>query len=174
MVAEVLHVGEDGLDVALGGILPLLVGCRCLVDAAVRFLEFFGSGGSECAVVVAAKGGRCETAGRKESEDFGEVVEKDVFVAGLDGIGEDIFRSGIAEDEELCVPFYTGGVDRTDVVVIDERSYRPGAVGQGVFVCGRRGCGCCGCVRGGICLCRGGFSFPYVGVVAVAFGEDTG
>ena len=40
-------VGEDGLDVALGGILPLLVRCGGLVDAAVRFVEFFGSGGAE-------------------------------------------------------------------------------------------------------------------------------
>ena len=144
------------------------------MDAAVGFVEVFGSGGSERAVVVAAEGGCCEAAGGEEAQDFGEVVEEDVFVAGLDGIGENVFRSGVAEDEELCVPFYTGGVDWTDVVVIDEGSYRPGAVGRGVLVCGRRGCGCCGCVRGGICLCRGGFSFPDVGVVAVAFGEDTG
>ena len=57
-----------------------------MVDAAVGFIEFFGSGGSECAVVVAAEGGRCEAAGGEEAEDFGEVVKEDVFIAGLDGI----------------------------------------------------------------------------------------
>ncbi len=57
------------------------------MDTAVGFIEFFGSGGSECAVVVvAAEGGRCEAAGGEEAEDFGEVVEEDVFIAGLDGI----------------------------------------------------------------------------------------
>ncbi len=81
---------------------------------------------------------------------------------------------GCAENEELCVPFYTGGVDWADVIVIDERSNRPGAVGWGVFVCGWKWGGWRGGVRGGFCLRRGGFSFPYVGVVAVAFGKDAG
>ena len=144
-----------------------------MVDAAVGFIEIFGSGGSERAVVFAAEGGCCEAAGGEEAQDFGEVVEEDVFIAGLDGLGENVFGFGVAEDEELCVPFYTGGVDWTDVVVIDERSYRPGVVGRGVFVWGRKGGGWRGGVRGGFCLRRGGFSFPYVGVVAVAFGEDT-
>ena len=55
------------------------------MDAAVGFIEFFGSGGSECAVVVAAEGGCCEAAGGEEAEDFGEVVKEDIFIAGLDG-----------------------------------------------------------------------------------------
>ena len=56
------------------------------MDAAVGFVEFFGSGGSKGAVVVAAEVSRCEAAGGEEAEDFGEVVEEDVFIAGLDGI----------------------------------------------------------------------------------------
>jgi hypothetical protein len=54
-----------------------------LVDAAVGFIEFFRSGGSECAVVVAAEGGCCEAAGGEEAEDFGEVVEEDIFIIGV-------------------------------------------------------------------------------------------
>ena len=101
-------------------------------------------------------------------------MEEDFFIAGLDGIRENVLGSGVAEDKELCLPFYTGGVDWTNVVVIDEGSYMPGAVGRGVFVCGREGDGWRGGVRGGVCLRRGGFFFLYVGVVAVAFGKDAG
>ena len=53
------------------------------MDAVVGLVEFFGSGGLECAVVVAAEVGRCEAAGGEEAEDFGEVVEEDIFIIGV-------------------------------------------------------------------------------------------
>ena len=47
------HIGEDGLDVTLGCILPLLVGGRSLMGAVVGLVELLGECGAEGAVEVA-------------------------------------------------------------------------------------------------------------------------
>ena len=53
-----------------------------------------------------AQSGRCynyrcggEASGGEGAEDFVDVVQEDGLVAGLDGVREDTFGSGVTEDE---------------------------------------------------------------------------
>ena len=105
-------VAQDCMDVALDGIMPLLVWCRCLVAALVVLVEGKALVRAERGEVVAAEDAGLESAGGKESEDTVEIVEEGVLVAVLD-------RKVVAEGEELLVPFYAGWVDGTHVVVAD-------------------------------------------------------
>ena len=41
----------------------------------------------------------------EEVENLVEVVQEGVFVARLDWVGEDVLAAGVAEYQELCVPF---------------------------------------------------------------------
>ena len=143
------HIGEDGLDVTLGCILPLLVGGRrSLMGAVVGLVELLGECGAEGAVEVATFCGWCEAPGGEESQDLSEIVDEDVLVASFDGVREDILGSGITKDEKLCIPFfYAGGADGAYVIVVDEGSNWPGVIGFVVLV-GRSGGGdCCVWVR---------------------------
>ena len=54
------------------------------------------------------------------------MVEKDVFVAGLDWVAEEIFAAGIAECDELLSVFLdTLRADWSDVVIADAFSHFP-------------------------------------------------
>ena len=77
-------------------------------------------GRSEGCVVVASKDARFESTSVEETDDAVEVVEESVFIAGLDGVAEEVFTAaGIAERDELLVPFYALWVDGANVVVAD-------------------------------------------------------
>ena len=60
------YVAEDGLNIALNSVLPLLVGCRALVCAVVVGIEDGGFGGSECGEVVASENSGCVATGCEE------------------------------------------------------------------------------------------------------------
>jgi hypothetical protein len=77
-------------------------------------------GRSEGCVVVASKDARFEsTSVDEEADDAVEVVEESVLIAGLDGVAEEVFTSGVLERDELLVPFYALWVDGANVVVAD-------------------------------------------------------
>jgi hypothetical protein len=76
-------------------------------------------GRSEGCVVVASEDVRFEPTSVEETDDAFEVVEESVFVAGLDGVAEEVFTAGVAERDELLVPFYAFWVDGANVVVAD-------------------------------------------------------
>jgi hypothetical protein len=76
-------------------------------------------GRSERCVVVASEDARFESTSVEETDDAVEVVEESVFIAGLDGVAEEVFTAGIAERDELLVPFYAFLVDGANVVVAD-------------------------------------------------------
>ena len=80
--------------------------------ALVVFVELVGLGGAERGVVVTSK---CAV----------EVVEEYVFIAGLHRVAEEVFAPGVAEGDELSVPFHALGAYGADVVITDAFSYGP-------------------------------------------------
>ena len=83
----------------------LLVWCRALMCAAFGFVVLCYLGRAECCVVVAAQYSGFGSAVLEEVENLVEVVQECVFVARLDWVGEDALAAGVAEYQELCVPF---------------------------------------------------------------------
>ena len=53
------------------------------------------------------------------------MVEKDVLVAGLDWVAEELFAAGIAECDELSVSLDALRADWPDVVIADAFSHFP-------------------------------------------------
>ena len=77
-------IAQNGLDVALDCVLPLLVWRRCLVAALVVLVEGDALVRAERGEVVAAEDTWLESAGGEESKDPFEVVEEGVFITVLD------------------------------------------------------------------------------------------
>ena len=82
----------------------------------VKLVSF---GRSEGCVVVASEDVRFEPTSVEETDDAVEVVEESVFIAGLDGLAEEVFTAGVSERDKLLVPFYALWVDGANVVVAD-------------------------------------------------------
>ena len=93
--------------------------------ALIVFVELVGLGGAERGVVVTAQDSGFESAGGEEAKDAVEVVEEYVFVAGLYRVAEEVFAPGVAEGNELAVPFYALGAYGADVVITDAFSDGP-------------------------------------------------
>ena len=100
-------------------VLPLLVGCGAFVCAAVVGIEDGGFGGSKCGEVVAAENSWCVATGCEEVEHSFQMIEEHFLIAGLDGVVEHVLAFGVAEADELFVPFYALRVDGSDVVVAE-------------------------------------------------------
>ena len=86
--------------------LPLLVGCKALVCAAVVGIEDGGFGGWECGEVVAAENPWCVATGCEEVQVSVQMIEEDFLVAGLGRVVEHVLAFGVTEEaDELFVPF---------------------------------------------------------------------
>ncbi len=79
------------------------------------FVELVGIVRAEGCIEIAAEYPWFESAGGDKAKYAIEVVEEDFFVAGLNGVAEQVFTSGASERNELPVPFDTLLVYRTDV-----------------------------------------------------------
>ena len=99
------NIGDDGLYVSFDRVPPLLIWRGALMVALVVL-----SGAKLCIVVTSQNSG-FESAGSKESEYTVEVVEKDVFIACLHRVAEEIFAPSVAKGDELTVPFHALGAD---------------------------------------------------------------
>jgi hypothetical protein len=112
------HIGQNGLDIAFDGILPLLVRCGNFVSTLMFLVELVGFARAESCVVIAAEYPWFESAGGEEAKYAVEVVEKGFFFPGLYGVAEQVFTS-VSECNELPVTFDNLRLYRTDVVVAD-------------------------------------------------------
>ena len=95
------------------------------MSALVVFVKLVRFVRSEGCVVVASEDARFEPTSSEETEDTFEVIEESVFVAGLDGVAEEVFTAGVSERDKLFVPFYALWVDGFNVVVADAFADRP-------------------------------------------------
>ena len=93
--------------------------------ALVVFVELVGLGGAERGVVVTSQDSGFKYAGGEESKDAVEVVEEYVFIAGLHRVAEEVFAPGVAEGDELSVPFHALGAYGAEVVITDAFSDGP-------------------------------------------------
>ena len=81
-------VVDEGLDISFHAVLPLLIGCRCLVLEFVVGVVYLGCFGDECGEIVCTEDSWCESVVEKILDDAVKIVEERVLVRALDGIGE--------------------------------------------------------------------------------------
>ena len=93
--------------------------------ALVVLVELVGLGGAEFGVVVTAQDSGFESAGGEVAKYTVEVVEEYVFIAGLYRVAEEVFAPGVAECNELSVPFHALWANGADVVIADAFSDGP-------------------------------------------------
>ena len=113
------------MDIAFDGILPLLIRCGAFVSTLMFFVELVGIDRAEGCIAIAAEYPWFESAGGEEAKYAIEVVEEDFFVAGLNGVAEQVFTSGASERNELPVPFDAFRIYRADIVVANTFADRP-------------------------------------------------
>jgi hypothetical protein len=89
----------------------------------VVFVELFGLGRAERGVVVTAQDSGFESAGCEVAKYTVEVVEEYVFIAGLYRVAEEVFAPGVAEGDELLVPFHALGAYGAKVVITDAMAH---------------------------------------------------
>ena len=111
------YVGENGLYIAFNGILPLLVRCGAFVSTLIYLVELVGFVRAEGCIVIAAEYPCFESSSGEEAENAAEVVEKDFFVAGFNGVAKQVFTHGVSERNELPLTFDTFRVYGADIVV---------------------------------------------------------
>jgi hypothetical protein len=93
--------------------------------AMVVLIELVGFGGAERRIVVASEDPGLESAGCEVAKYTVEVVEEYVFIAGLYRVAEEVFAPGVAECNELSVPFHALWANGADVVITDAFSDGP-------------------------------------------------